>query len=285
MRHPPGFWPFLLTLLFAACQAQSDHWNADVDDPIEGRSLNEVSLDDVTNGLQNNASGGLDTGSTGAAETLHSRISAEPGFGFTSFGSDKFKDANDDGISDQAVLKERLLVHRGDLRVEVARPEEAMTSFRNQVVAWGGHLQSQTDQTLVVRVPAPHFEEAFAWLKQTGRVLSESRQAADVTEEFLDLGIRLDNARKARDRLLEILQKADKVEDILKVEVELRRLTEEIERMEGRKKFLADQVALSTLSATFQALADAPIKRGARQASRFPWINRIGAERLVEDFR
>ncbi|HEU4418610.1 MAG TPA: DUF4349 domain-containing protein [Planctomycetota bacterium] len=284
MRHPPGFWLFLLTLLFAACQAQSDYWNTDVDDPSANRS--EVfSLDDVTNGLPNNASRGLDAGSTGAAEiaslpVLETLTPHERGFGFTSFG-----DANDDGIPDQAVPKERLLVHRGELRVEVARPEEAMTSFRNQVVAWGGHLQSQTDHTLVVRVPAPHFEEAFAWVKQTGRVLSESRQAADVTEEFVDLGIRLDNARKARDRLLEILQKADKVEDILKVEAELRRLTEEIERMEGRKKFLADQVALSTLSATFQALADAPIKRGARQASRFPWINRIGAERVVEDFR
>ena len=112
-----------------------------------------------------------------------------------------------------------------------------------------------------------------------------SRQAEDVTEEFVYLGIRIDNARKSRDRLLAVLQKADKVEDILKVEAELRRLTEEIERMEGRTKFLADQVALSTLSATFQAMADAPVKKGARQPSRFPWINRIGAERVVEDMR
>ena len=142
---------------------------------------------------------------------------------------------------------ERLLIQTGNVRVEVARPDEMMGAFRQQVDAWGGHLQSQQNRTLIVRVPAQRFDEAFQWVKDTGRVLSESRAAQDVTEEFLDLGIRIENARKSRERLLEILQKAEDVEDILKVETQLRRLTEEIERMEGRRKFLADQVALATL--------------------------------------
>jgi hypothetical protein len=179
---------------------------------------------------------------------------------------------------------DRMLIETGQLRVEVAHPDEVMASFQSQVAAWGGHLQNQTDQTLTVRLPAAHFAEAFAWVKNSGRVLSESRQAQDVTEEFVDLGIRIENARRSRDRLLEILQQADKVEDILKVEAELRRLTEEIERMEGRSKFLADQVALATLSATFQSLAEPPLAKRRRQASRFDWINRIGAERVLEDF-
>ncbi|MBL8727643.1 MAG: DUF4349 domain-containing protein [Planctomycetes bacterium] len=179
---------------------------------------------------------------------------------------------------------DRMLIQTGQVRVEVARPDEVMTSFRTQVAAWGGHLSSQSDQTLVVRVPAQRFDEAFEWVKNSGRVLAESRRAQDVTEEFLDLGIRIENARKSRERLLEILQQADKVEDILKVETELRRLTEEIERMEGRKKFLADQVALATLSATFESVATPPPAKRRRQPSRFDWINRIGAERVMEDF-
>ena len=118
-----------------------------------------------------------------------------------------------------------------------------------------------------------------------GRVLAEQRQAEDVTEEFVDLGIRIDNARKARDRLLEILQKAEKVEDILKVEAEVRRLTDEIERMEGRKKLLADQVAMATLQATFVAKvepAPPPPPRRSRQLSPFDWINETGPETLLE---
>lgn len=181
---------------------------------------------------------------------------------------------------------QRLLVQKGDVRVEVARPDDVAREFQAKVIGWGGFLQQQSGNNLVLRLPAARFEEAFAAAKALGRVLGESRSADDVTEEFLDLGIRLDNAKKSRDRLLEILQKAEKVEDILRVETELRRLTEEIERMEGRIKFLRDQVTMATLRLTLQPTSEPPPPpKRARQRSRFDWINRVGAEQMMqEDF-
>ncbi len=181
-------------------------------------------------------------------------------------------------------LAERLLIYRGELRVEVARPDDAAREWLAKVKEWGGYLHSQVGTTLTVRVPAARFEEAFAAARGLGRVLAEGRQANDVTEEFVDLGLRIDTAKKARERLLEVLQKAEKIEDILKVEAELRRLTDEIERMEGRRKFLADQVAMATLQATFQPTTAPPPVKKSRQRSRFPWVNRVGAETMMGDF-
>ena len=178
---------------------------------------------------------------------------------------------------------ERLLIQRGQVQVEVVRPEDSARDFLAKVTAAGGYLQQQAAATLTVRLPAAEFDAMFAALKAMGRVLAEQRQADDVTEEFVDLGIRIDNARKARDRLLEILQKAEKVEDILKVEAEVRRLTDEIERMEGRKKFLADQVAMATLQATFVPKTEAPPPpKRSRQLSPFEWINQTGPDTLLE---
>ena len=177
-----------------------------------------------------------------------------------------------------------MLTYRGHVKVEVARTNDAIVAFLAQVKQWGGYLQSQQGSTVTVRLPSARFDEAFVLLRAAGRVLGESRQADDVTEEFVDLGIRIDTARKSRDRLLEVLKLADKVEDILKVEAELRRLTEEIERMEGRKKFLADQVAMATLQAIFTAVTEAPVAKRSRQPSRFWWINEIGAESVMENF-
>jgi hypothetical protein len=180
---------------------------------------------------------------------------------------------------------DRMLVQRGELGIEVARPSEAARAFLVRVKELGGHLAKQSGTTLVVRMPAAQFDAVFAAACELGRVVRESREANDVTEEFLDLGIRLETARKARDRLLEVLQKAERIEDILKVEAELRRLTEEIERMEGRRKFLADQVALATLEVAFQGPVEAPPpERRLRQGNRFAWINQIGAEALMEQF-
>lgn len=180
---------------------------------------------------------------------------------------------------------DRMLVQRGELGIEVARPSEAARAFLVKVKELGGYLAKQAATTLVVRVPAAQFDAVFAAACALGRVVHESREANDVTEEFVDLGIRLDTARKARDRLLEVLLKAERIEDILRVETELRRLTEEIERMEGRRKLLADQVALATLEVAFQGPVEVPPpERRVRQGSRFAWINQIGAEALMEQF-
>ncbi len=270
MRVTTGLFLFFASLL-AACQASESALRARpaaaeappaglVANSLAGTSYDEGGDGDIRGRTENafkaSADGGVTTtGAFGTVDTAAAPAAAD-----------------------------RMLIQTGQVSVEVPRPDEIMTSFRTQVVAWGGHLQSQADTTLTVRVPASRFDEAFDWVKHSGRLLSESRQAQDVTEEFLDLGIRIENARRSRDRLLEILQKADKVEDILKVEAELRRLTEEIERMEGRKKFLADQVTLATLQATFQPVAAAPPAKRRRQPSRFDWINWIGAERMLEDF-
>jgi len=177
--------------------------------------------------------------------------------------------------------QERMLIHRGRVRIEVATPDETARAFLAKVEEWGGHLAQQSTNRYVVRVPAQHFEAGYAWLRAAGRVLDEEREANDVTEEFVDLGIRIDTARRARDRLLEVLQKAEKVEDILKVEAELRRLTEELERMEGRQKFLADQVAMATLSAEFASKAEPPPARRQPRRSRYAWIHTAGPESLL----
>lgn len=185
-----------------------------------------------------------------------------------------------------AAAPERLLIQRGSMRLEVVRPDDSAREFLAEIKTLGGYLQTQTGTSMTVRLPAASFDEVFLLLRGKGRVLDEKREANDVTEEFVDLGIRIDTARKARERLLEALQKAEKVEDILKVEAELRRLTEEIERMEGRKKFLADQVAMATLAVAFVAKVEAappPPPKRSRVRSQFDWINRVGPESLLED--
>ncbi len=253
-------WLACLCLLGAACVA-----------PEAGAAPRAVvAFDDVTNGLVGDG------------------VAAEP-FGNPAAWAGDAVVAGKAGQS-AGSRGDRMLVQRGQMEVEAARVDEALAKFLAAVQGWQGHLQQQSGSagqqgtTVVVRVPAQHFDEAFALLRSLGRVLRESREAEDVTEEFLDLGIRIDNARKSRERLLEVLAKAEKVEDILRVETELRRLTEEIERMEGRRKFLADRVALATLQATFRSIAAPPPRKRVREPSRFHWINLVGAERVMEDF-
>ena len=83
---------------------------------------------------------------------------------------------------------------------------------------------------------------------------------------------------------MELLERAEAVEDMLKIEQELRRLTTEIESMEGELKFVDDQVAMSSVSVAFQPVAAPGPANGPRRPSRFPWINMTGAEYVIRWF-
>ena len=55
--------------------------------------------------------------------------------------------------------------------------------------------------------------------------------------------------------------------------------------MEGRMKFLRDQVAMATLDIEFRSVAEAPPPPPhRRRPSRFRWINQVGAANLMERF-
>jgi hypothetical protein len=95
---------------------------------------------------------------------------------------------------------------------------------------------------VTVRVISSKFDAAFDDLKEVALVVrSENVNTQDVTEEFVDLEARLQNKYRQEERLLDLFDKADKVEDLIKVESELARVRSDIERWEGRKRYLSSQ--------------------------------------------
>jgi hypothetical protein len=81
-----------------------------------------------------------------------------------------------------------------------------------------------------------------------GDVESRTITASDVTEQLVDLDARLNALRATRDRLRQLLERADEVQDVISVERELGRVQGELESLEGRLELLRTQVAMSELS-------------------------------------
>lgn len=101
----------------------------------------------------------------------------------------------------------------------------------------------------VLRVPTDRFDEVLDGASQLGVPTNREVTAEDITEEYVDLSARLKSKQGIEARLLELVKtKAGEVKDIVAVETELGRVREEIERIEGRLRFLADRVALTTIT-------------------------------------
>ena len=154
-------------------------------------------------------------------------------------------------------LRPRMVIKTAELQCEVADYDSVLAEIQRLTERAGGYIVSSTVQhrdadarggSLILRIPSNAFEPTLRALKTLATTVDrESIQGNDVTEEFYDLSARLDNKRKAEKRFQEILHAAKKSSEILEVEHALTNIREEIERMEGRKRYLTDQSDLSTI--------------------------------------
>jgi hypothetical protein len=125
-------------------------------------------------------------------------------------------------------------------------------------------------------------------LAPLGRVEYVNVQAQDVGEEFTDITARVANAHRLEQRLIDLLAtRTGKLSDVLEIERELARIREEIERMEGRLRYLKAHVATSTLSVTVHEKAPLVGEVGSGgvigEAFRQAWRNFVGfTARLIE---
>ncbi|NLJ34422.1 MAG: DUF4349 domain-containing protein [Firmicutes bacterium] len=112
----------------------------------------------------------------------------------------------------------------------------------------------QRVSNLTLRVPVDRFSDILAQLAELGQVEGRELGGQDVTMEYVDTEARLRNLKRQEERFLDILQRADTVEDILQVEGELERVRGEIEALTAHLKNLDDLVGLSTIDMELRQL-------------------------------
>ena len=184
----------------------------------------------------------------------------------------------------------RLIIRTGQASIEVDSLESSMAELRRAVQKVGGFvadasIQSGRNQirsaTLELKVPAVRFDDLTEALSPIGRLQFVNVGAEDVSEEFVDLTARVANGHRLEDRLVELLRtRTGKLQDVLSVERELARVREEIERMEGRLRFLKTSAQLSTLSVNLYEpaplVASHPGRSVIGEAFRAAWRNFVG---------
>jgi uncharacterized protein DUF4349 len=153
-----------------------------------------------------------------------------------------------------------MIIRTGQASIEVDSLEPAVALVRQLARQLGGYVANTAMQTgrgqlrsatLEVKIPADRFDEGLGGLAPIGKLESVNVSAEDVGEEFTDATARMANARRLETRLIELIAtRTGKLKDVLDVEQELARVREEIERYEGRLRYLQAHAALSTLTIT-----------------------------------
>jgi len=156
---------------------------------------------------------------------------------------------------------ETKIIKTGQATIEVRDVVTSVDALKALAVQKGGYLSSSNLQknynnqlfaTVVLRIPQSQFDSVMEGVKTVGTVKSVSTSGEDVTEEYVDLTARKVAYQNQLDAYNRIMAKGDKVEDILKVQQQIERVQVELDRIEGRMRYLNNRIDLSTITVNLQ---------------------------------
>jgi hypothetical protein len=111
---------------------------------------------------------------------------------------------------------------------------------------------------LVVKVPPESIDRMLTRLGDAGEVDSISQSAQDVTEQLVDLDVRIRNARRSVESVRAFMDRTENLSELVSLESELTRRQTDLERLEAQQRNLSERVALSTITVEVRPTADPP---------------------------
>ena len=158
----------------------------------------------------------------------------------------------------QKMELERKIIYTANLSVVVENFDPVESAIQSLVKKFGGFISnSKVNEanrqrrrgTWTVRIPVKSFDEFLDATGSLGVPVSSSQKADDVSEEYWDIEARIANKKKLEARILQLLERPeDEIKQIIEVERELARVRGDIERMEGRIRYLSNRVSLTTVT-------------------------------------
>ena len=134
------------------------------------------------------------------------------------------------------------------------------------------------EASIVIRVSSDRLDEALEKIKAGAvDIQSENRSGQDVTNQYVDMQSQLTAKQAAEKKLLEILDKATRAEDVLAIYLQVQSVQTEIEMLKGQIKYLEESAALSAISVRLIAEESTqPIEVG-------PWKPQGAAREAIQD--
>ncbi|MCK5080708.1 MAG: DUF4349 domain-containing protein [Candidatus Moranbacteria bacterium] len=179
--------------------------------------------------------------------------------------------------SPEAVSSDKKVIKNGNLTLKVENTENSAQKISEIIKNQNGEIFStnffervkgQKSGSLTVKIPVDKFEATLALIKTVAtQVVSESTTGQDITEQYSDLQAQLKNKRAEEQSFVKILDRAGDIDDVLAVTKQIARVRGEIERLEGRIKFMDSQTNMSTIViALSEDIEIAPVQNDWR-----PW--------------
>lgn len=152
--------------------------------------------------------------------------------------------------TDRQVIKTAFVSMRAENVTKTAFDVHGLVAKRNGLIS-SENTQATGDSqysTITAQIPAADLDAFIADVSALGTVDSINVSAQDVTSQVVDLDARIKALQTSVDRMTQLLAQAERIEDLLAIETQLSQRQAELDALTAQRKYLAEQVAMSTVT-------------------------------------
>lgn len=156
---------------------------------------------------------------------------------------------------------DRKLIRTVNMSVETREFDSVMETLEQRIRDLGGYIESMEtyngsvyssyrsnrSASMTARIPAGQLNGFLSEVSEISNVTRRSENVQDVTLDYVDMASHKKTLQAEHDRLLELMEQAESIEDIITIEQRLSNVRYQIESMEAQLRTYDNKVDYSTV--------------------------------------
>lgn len=186
----------------------------------------------------------------------------------------------------ESATSQRKLIKTVELSVETKDYDNLMTSLEKQIEDLGGYIESlgayngsyysyraNRSANITARIPADKLDGFVKQIGEEANVVDRNESVEDVTLQYVDLDSHARMYEEEQERLLELLENAETIEDIITIESRLSEVKYQLESMKSQLRTFDNKVTYSTVHIYIDEVKELT-----------PVVEQTAGERIAEGF-
>ncbi len=175
----------------------------------------------------------------------------------------------DTSTTENGATSNRKLIRTASLDVETKQYDEMIVNLENKIKTLGGYIENMNNyngsiyadrqsrsSNITARIPAAKLDEFIGSVGEVANITRRSESVQDVTLNYVDMDSHKKMLQEEEDRLLEFLDKAETIEEIITLEERLTTVKYQLESMESQLRTYDNQIDYSTVNINISEVVD-----------------------------
>ncbi len=154
-------------------------------------------------------------------------------------------------------LANRKLIRNANVNVETKTYDDFVTALEQQMAAHGAYVQNGENSgsaergnrwaSYTIRIPESRYTSFLSVVSELGTVTYKSESVQDVTMEYTDVEARIRALEVEHDTLLSILEKCERLEDVITVQSRITEVQYQLDSYQSRLRRYDDLISYCTV--------------------------------------